>query len=157
LAVSTFHSSSTVAKLMNSPTYSPRKAAASCFGASWIEEGHVEHPAELAFDAPVLANHLVQSCCIGLESRDATEIEAREKPQSPPMVPVASEPEKPQRKRGRRKKNEPPPLPEPTRLEQPAVLAKQDSMTMEQMLEGLPLACNVGSKCRSERHLHARR
>jgi hypothetical protein len=62
--------------------------------------------------------------------------------------------EKPQRKRGRRKNNEPPPLPEPTRLEQQAVLAKQDSMTMEQiqegLLKGLPLGCNVGTKKNSK-------
>ena len=87
---------------------------------------------------------------IGHISRDATEIEAREKPQRPPAVPVAQEPEKPQRKRGRRKNNEPPPLPEPTRMEQQAVLAKQDSTTIEQMLEGLPLDCNVGSKKNSK-------
>jgi hypothetical protein len=31
-------------------------------------------------------------------------------------------------------------------MEQQAVLAKQDSTTIEQMLEGLPLDCNVGSK-----------
>src|ERR1700723_3336972 len=87
---------------------------------------------------------------IGHISRDATEIEAREKPQRPPAVPVAQEPEKPQRKRGRRKNNEPPPLPEPTRMEQQAVLAKQDSTTIKQMLEGLPLDCNVGTKKNSK-------
>ena len=91
---------------------------------------------------------------IGHISRDSTEIEAREKPERPPVVAVAQEPEKPQRKRGRRKNNEPPPLPEPTRLEQQAVLAKQDSMTMEQiqeaLLKSLPLGCNVGTKKNSK-------
>ena len=35
-------------------------------------------------------------------------------------------------------------------MEQQAVLAKQDSTTIEQMLEGLPLDCNVGSKKNSK-------
>jgi hypothetical protein len=51
---------------------------------------------------------------------------------------------KPLRKRGRPKKGEQPPPPEPTRLEH------QAAMTLEQMLDDLPRACNVGSKKNSK-------
>ena len=80
---------------------------------------------------------------IGHISRDATEIEAREKPVRPP---VTDEPARPARKRGRRKKGEPAPDPDPTRLE------RQAKMTLEEMLADLPRACNVGSKKNSKGH-----
>ena len=78
---------------------------------------------------------------IGHISRDSTEIEAREKPVRPP---VASEPAQPARKRGRPKKGEPPPAPEPTRME------RQSKMTLEEMLADLPRECNVGCKKNSK-------
>ena len=78
---------------------------------------------------------------IGHISRDSTEIEAREKPVRPP---VTDEPSPPARKRGRRKKGEPAPAPEPTRLE------RQPTMTLEEMLADLPRPCNVGSKKNSK-------
>ena len=78
---------------------------------------------------------------IGHISRDATEIEAREKP-----APVATEtqPARPKRKRGRPKAGEPVPAPEPTRLE------RQGAMTLEEMLAELPRACQVGTKKNSK-------
>ena len=78
---------------------------------------------------------------VGHISRDSTEIEAREKP-----VPalVATAPAKEIRKRGRPKKGEQPPPPEPTRLE------RQAGMTLEQMLDDLPRDCNVGTKKNSK-------
>jgi hypothetical protein len=78
---------------------------------------------------------------VGHISRDSTEIEAREKP-----VPalVATAPAKEIRKRGRPKKGEHPPPPEPTRLE------RQAGMTLEQMLDDLPRDCNVGTKKNSK-------
>jgi hypothetical protein len=82
-----------------------------------------------------------QERLIGHISRDATEIEGREKPL---RTPVAAAPVKPIRKRGRPKKGEQPPPPEPTRLE------RQAAMTLEQMLDDLPRACNVGSKKNSK-------
>jgi hypothetical protein len=68
---------------------------------------------------------------IGHISRDSTEIEARENPVSKP-VPIPTD--KSERKRGRPKKGETPPPPEPTRLERRA------NMTLEQMLDDPPRA-----------------
>jgi hypothetical protein len=78
---------------------------------------------------------------VGHISRDSTEIEAREKPVP---TPVAAAPVKEIRKRGRPKKGEQQPPPEPTRLE------RQAGMTLEQMLDDLPLDCNVGTKKNSK-------
>ena len=74
---------------------------------------------------------------VGHISRDSTEIEAREKPV---RTPVAAAPVKAIRKRGRPRKGTAPPPAPPTRLE------RQANMTIEQMLDDLPRACNVGSK-----------
>ena len=77
-------------------------------------------------------------------SRDATEIEAREKPAKKPK----KEP-KPKKERGRRKKDEPVPQPEPTRLQ------RQQSQTVEEALAELPYVCDVGVKTDSKGHKHA--
>ena len=82
-----------------------------------------------------------QERLIGHISRDSTEIEAREKPL---RKPVAEVPLKPVGKRGRPKSGEQPLPPEPTRLE------RQAGMTLEQMLDDLTRACNVGSKNNSK-------
>jgi len=82
-----------------------------------------------------------QERLIGHISRDSTEIEAREKPI---RVPVDAAPVKEIRKRGRPKKGDEPPSPEPTRLE------RQAGMTLTEMLDELPRACNVGSKKNSK-------
>ncbi len=74
-------------------------------------------------------------------SRDATEIEAREKPA--PAV-VEARPARSRRKRGRPSKGEVAPAPEPTRIE------RQRRMTLEEMLDELPRACNVGTKKNSK-------
>jgi hypothetical protein len=78
---------------------------------------------------------------VGHISRDSTEIEAREKPRS---APVEAAPVKPQRKRGRPKKGELSAPPEPTRLE------RQANMTLAEMLDELPKACNAGTKKNSK-------
>jgi len=78
---------------------------------------------------------------VGHISRDSTEIEAREKPQS---APREAAPAKTQRKRGRPKKGEQPAPPDPTRIE------RQTKMTLEEMLDDLPRNCNVGSKKNSK-------
>ena len=78
---------------------------------------------------------------VGHISRDSTEIEAREKPVP---APVAAAPVKEIRKRGRPKKGQQPPPPEPTRLQ------RQAEMTLEQMLDDLPRDCNVGTKKNSK-------
>jgi hypothetical protein len=79
---------------------------------------------------------------VGHISRDSTEIEAREKPV---RSPVAPEPVKPARKRGRPKKGEEAvTTPEPKRLE------RQAQMTVKEMLADLPRECNVGCKQNSK-------
>ena len=82
-----------------------------------------------------------QERSIGHILRDSTEIEAREKPL---RTPISITPAKPVGKRGRPKKGEPSLPPEPTRLE------RQAAMTLEQMLDDLPRAANVGSKNNSK-------
>jgi transposase len=76
-------------------------------------------------------------------SRDATEIEAREKPPKAMKVETASEERKPRRKMGRPKKGEET-IKEPTRLE------RQRSMTLEEMLADLPRRCDIGTKTNSK-------
>jgi hypothetical protein len=78
---------------------------------------------------------------VGHISRDSTEIEAREKVV---RVPVAATPAESRRKRGRPKKGEHPAPPEPTRIE------RQTKMTLSEMLDELPTACNVGAKRNSK-------
>ena len=86
---------------------------------------------------------------VGVIARDATEIEAREKPavkeandkMDDPPPPDGAQPP---RKRGRPRKDEQRPKPEPTRLE------RQTLQTVDQMLAELPTACNVGSKKNSK-------
>lgn len=74
---------------------------------------------------------------VGHISRDATEIESREKPVKTAQVV------KEKRKRGRPKKGEEV-VKEPTRLE------RQGGMNLEEMLDDLPKDCNVGSKKNSK-------
>lgn len=76
---------------------------------------------------------------ISHNSRDSTAIEAREKPVSKKSNEnTCDSPVKP--KRGRPKKGEAKSQPEPTRLE------KQPTMTLEEMLDDLPKACDKGAK-----------
>ena len=86
---------------------------------------------------------------VGAIARDATEIEAREKPvktepndkKEDPPPPGGAQPT---RKRGRPRKDEERPKPEPTRLE------RQTTQNLDQMLADLPTACDVGSKKNSK-------
>jgi hypothetical protein len=86
---------------------------------------------------------------IGVIARDATEIEAREKPvdkdkkdKGGPSPPPASA--EPQKKLGRPRKDEERPKPEPTRLE------RQTTQNLARMLADLPTACDVGAKRNSK-------
>lgn len=82
---------------------------------------------------PKLAGHL---------SRDATAIDAPERPVARPApAPAASRP------RGRPKKGETRPAPPPKRLE------LQLGRTLAANLAELPRACTVGTKCNSQGHL----
>jgi Transposase DDE domain/Transposase domain (DUF772) len=79
---------------------------------------------------------------VGHISRDATAIEAREKPvKAPPPAPAA-----PGRKRGRPKKGEAIAKKQPRRLE------RQAGMTLAEMLADLPTACTIGTKCNAKGH-----
>jgi len=78
---------------------------------------------------------------VGHISRDATAIEAREKPAR--SAPAA---EMQKRKRGRPKKGEAAPAKEPRRLE------RQVNMTLTAMLADLPTACSVGTKRNAKGH-----
>jgi len=86
---------------------------------------------------------------IGAIARDATEIEAREKPVQIKANDGKNDPPAPDnppspRKRGRPRKDEQRPLPEPTRLE------RQVTQNLGQMLADLPTACDVGCKKNSK-------
>jgi hypothetical protein len=80
---------------------------------------------------------------VGHISRDATAIEAREKPVKAPEAPASTA--KPQL-RGRPKKGEAAAKKEPRRLE------RQTSMTLAEMLADLPTACSVGAKRNAKGH-----
>ena len=79
---------------------------------------------------------------MGHNSRDATAIEAQEKPIKKKKEKKKAK-KKAKKKRGRPKKGEEVKK-EPTRLE------RQQSMSLEEMLEDLPKACDVGTKKNSK-------
>jgi len=85
-----------------------------------------------------LIKNTYQEQVVGHISRDATEIEAREKP-----MKKETEEDKPKRKRGRPKKGEEV-IKEPTRLQ------RQENLGIDEMLEDLPKDCDVGSKKNSK-------
>jgi len=78
---------------------------------------------------------------IGHNSRDATAIHAREKAV---YVKKEDQPLVPKRPRGRPKKGEKRPPPEPTRIE------RQLTQTLAQMMSELPKQCDIGSKCNAQ-------
>ena len=79
---------------------------------------------------------------VGHISRDATAIEARERPVKAQPAPAAAP-----RKRGRPKKGEAAATKEPRRLE------RQAGMTLAEMLADLPTACNTGAKRNAKGHV----
>ena len=89
---------------------------------------------------------------VGHISRDATAIEAREKPAktAPPEASTSAEPlskrQPPKRKRGRPKKGEAVEKKEPRRLE------RQADMSLAEMLADLPTHCAVGTKRNAKGH-----
>jgi hypothetical protein len=92
---------------------------------------------------------LIKRSCSGTISghlsRDATAIEAREKPAKKETPIEGKNP--PIKKKGRTKKGETPLLKEPTRIQ------KQLNMSLEEMLKDLPTVCNRGSKRNSQGHV----
>jgi hypothetical protein len=79
---------------------------------------------------------------IGHMARDATEIEAREKPRR--RSPDDPPPEAPKRRRGRPRKDEVLPPKPPTRIEQ------QRTQPLDEMRAALPTQCDVGVKRNSK-------
>jgi Transposase DDE domain/Transposase domain (DUF772) len=80
---------------------------------------------------------------VGHISRDATEIQVREKPRKETKGAAVSDGEKAKRKLGRPKKGEES-IKEPTRME------RQRTMTLAEMLKDLPHQCDVGTKKNSK-------
>jgi hypothetical protein len=79
---------------------------------------------------------------VGHIARDATSIEAREKPDKREEPQAQT----PRRKRGRPRKGELVPAKEPRRLE------RQMGQTLDQMLADLPTSCDVGTKRNAKGH-----
>ena len=96
-----------------------------------------------AYVHQVLIKDKLSGEIIGHISRDATEIEAREKPEKETKTKAESDEKQTKRKRGRPKKGEEPVI-EPTRLE------RQQTMTLQEMMEDLPRQCDVGTKKNSK-------
>lgn len=92
----------------------------------------------------LIVNNLSEDIVMHI-SRDSTEIEVREKPAKKPKVEAECDGKEPKRKRGRPRKGEAP-VTESTRLE------RQQTMTLEEMLEDLPRQCDVGTKTNSKGH-----
>lgn len=79
---------------------------------------------------------------VGHIARDATEIEAREKPAPKAEPAPAAEPPAP-KKRGRPRKGE-------VRIPEPSVIERQVGQSLEQNLAELPTVCDVGTKKNSK-------
>lgn len=103
------------------------------------EFGQKVHAALIAkTQAPRLVGHI---------SRDASAIEAREKPAAKPK-PKVEEPSEPKPPKTRRKPGEPKPPEQMTRVERQF----SGSMTLQEMVADLPQACDVGCKTNSAGH-----
>ena len=123
----------------------------STFSRAFAEFAETELPEQMH---EALVKRLLGQRVVGCIARDATEIEAREKPaqkskEAPPSSPPSATAPQQQspapmpRKRGRPKKGEERPK-EPTRLE------KQPSQSLDEMLADIPTACDVGTKKNSK-------
>ena len=112
----------------------------STFSRAFNEFAQSDLPAKMH---AALIERTLEGRVVGVIARDATEIEAREKPapkhqnddEPPPAAP---------RKRGRPKKGEERPKPQPSRLE------RQAAQSLSEMLAELPDACDVGCKKNSK-------
>lgn len=112
----------------------------STFSRAFAEFSESQLPA-LAHQAMITEN--LSEDIVGHISRDATEIEVREKPAKETKAEGECDGGKPIRKPGRPKKGEAS-AKEPTRLE------RQQTMTLEEMLKDLPHQCNIGTKKNSK-------
>jgi Transposase domain (DUF772) len=118
----------------------------STFSRAFAEFAQSGLPARV-HEAPIQKTH--KDRLAGHISRDATAIEAREKPVKCSSSAPVKAPEVPAtapRKRGRPKKGEAPARKEPRRLK------RQASMTLSEMLADLPTACTIGTKRNAKGH-----
>jgi len=112
----------------------------STFSRAFAEFAESSLPARV-HEALIVKTH--KDRLVGHISRDATAIEAREKPVK---AAEASAPAAKPRKRGRPKKGEAAAPKEPRRLQ------RQTGMTLTQMLADLPTACTIGTKRNAKGH-----
>lgn len=112
-----------------------RRARVPCEGSfsNWFARFANGKFAERVHEALVREAH--QGVPVHNVSRDSTSIEAREKPAS-----KAAKPKKTPNRRGRPKKDEVRPAPEPSRLE------RQLTMSLAEQIADLPAACDFGLK-----------
>ena len=118
---------------------SPSKVPAECaFSRAFAEFARSEFPQRVH---EALVEKTQKERLIGHISRDATAIEAREKPKVKAKAQTNAEvkPKLPRRKRG-----------EPKRPEQMKRIERQASMSVEEMLADLPNCCDVGTKTNSK-------
>jgi len=108
----------------------------STFSRAFAQFAHTDLPGRVQ---QTLLSHTHPDRVVGHICRDATAIEAREKPAPKPNAA----PKPPKRNRGRPKAGDARPK-EPTRLE------RQRTLTLEQCLEDLPKSCDVGTKTNSK-------
>ena len=108
----------------------------STFSRAFAEFAQTELPAKV-HEALIQKTHADR--IVGHVRRDATAIEARERPAKKPTQAIPSSP----KKRGRPKKGEEKPK-EPTRLE------RQAKMSLQECLDDLPKQCDVGTKKNSK-------
>jgi len=102
---------------------------------AWLLEG---------YEALIKRTH--EDRLVGHISRDATAIEAREKPVKTTAPEASTSAQPPKRKRGRPRKGEVVEKKEPRRLE------RQADMSLAEMLSDLPTHCAVGTKRNAKGH-----
>ena len=113
------------------------------FSRAFAEFARSELPVRL-HEALIKRSH--EDRLVGHISRDATAIEAREKPVKTAAPEASTSVQPPKRKRGRPKKGEAVEKKEPRRLE------RQADMSLAEMLSDLPTHCAVGTKRNAKGH-----
>lgn len=117
----------------------------STFSRAFAEFSELEIPSRV-HDALIKKTFTEHEEIVIHNSRDATAIEAREKPVvKPKKVEQTAEPQL-VKKRGRPKKGEVKPEKEPTKVE------KQRNMSLEEIMKELPKCCDIGTKKNSNGH-----
>jgi len=113
------------------------------FSRAFAEFARSELPVRL-HEALIKRSH--QDRLVGHISRDATAIEAREKPVKTAAPEASTNARPPKRKRGRPRKGEVVEKKEPRRL------ARQAAMSLDEMLSDLPTHCAIGTKRNAKGH-----